>query len=54
LCCAFPLLAGLAVAMSDPVQTISRLRAHTRPHSNDRFGKIEADLRMASANPVSH
>jgi hypothetical protein len=49
-----PLLAGLVIAMSDPVRTISRLRAHTRPHSNHCLGQIEADLRMASANPVSH
>jgi hypothetical protein len=49
-----PLLAGLAIAMRDPVRTISRLRAHTRPHSNYRFGQLEADLRMESGNPVSH
>jgi hypothetical protein len=49
-----PPLAGLAIAMSDPVRTISRLRAHTRRHGNHRFGQIEAGLRMASANPVSH
>jgi len=49
-----PLLAGLAIAMRDPVRTISRLRAHTRPHSNYRFGQLEANLRMQSGNPVSH
>jgi hypothetical protein len=49
-----PLLAGLAIAMRDPVRTLLCLRAHAHPHSNHRFSQIETDLRMESANPVSH
>jgi hypothetical protein len=49
-----PLLAGVAIAMRDPAQTISRLRTRTRSHGNQRFTEIEADLGAGSANPVSH
>jgi hypothetical protein len=49
-----PLLAGVAIAMRDPAQTISRLRTRTRSHSNQRFTEIEAELGTGSANPVSH
>jgi hypothetical protein len=48
------LLAGVAIAMRDPAQTISRLRTRTRSHSNQRFTEIEAELGTGSANPVSH
>jgi len=44
-----PLLAGVAIAMHDPAQTISRLRARTRSHGNQRFIQIEAELRTGSA-----
>lgn len=49
-----PLLAGVAIAMRDPAQTISRLRTRTRSHGNQRFTEIEAELGTGSANPVSH
>ena len=49
-----PLLAGVAIAMRDPAQTISRLRTRTRSHGNQRFIEIEADIGTGSANPVSH
>jgi hypothetical protein len=39
-----PLLAGVAIAMHDPAQMISRLRTRTRSHSNQRFTEIEAEL----------
>ena len=40
-----PLLAGVAIAMQDPAQMVSRLRAHTRSHGNQRFIQIEAEFR---------
>ena len=46
-----PLLAGVAIAMRDRVRTISRLRACTRSHGNQRFTEIEAGLGTGSANP---
>ena len=49
-----PLLAGVAIAMRDPAQTISRLRTRARSHGNQRFTEIEAELGTGSANPVSH
>jgi hypothetical protein len=48
-----PLLAGVAIAMRDPAQTISRLRTRPLPF-NQRFTEIEAELGTGSANPVSH
>ena len=49
-----PLLAGVAIVMRDPAQTISRLRTSTPSDGNQRFTEIEADLGAGSANPVSH
>jgi hypothetical protein len=43
------LLAGVAIAMHDPVQAISCLRAHTRSSANQRFTEIEVGLRTRSA-----
>jgi len=45
------LLAGVVIAMHDPAQTISRLRAHTRSHGNQRFIQIEAELRTRATIP---
>ena len=44
-----PLLAGVAIAMHDPAQAISCLRARTRSSANQRFTEIEVGLRTRSA-----